>query len=262
MIDTQLHIIDPARFPFPAGSQGYVPTPAETGTAEGLLAMLDTHCIARGVVVQASVYGMDNSAVLSAAEAAPWHLRAVVMTDRAGLPAMADHPCVAGVRLNLTDFAGHGDVVAQRGFAGDALEAGLILQVQARPEALTALLDGVPDGPVILDHFGRPDLRRDGDLGAIWRLADRAGCQLKVSGAFRLAGVDVGTAPDLRPDPRLLGLVDAFGPDRVIWGSDWPFLNIAGQRPDYATCLATGHRLVDMDRAAANARRLFGWGDD
>ncbi len=257
MIDTQVHIIDPVRFPFPAGSQGYVPTPDETGTAEALLATFDANGFNHGVLVQASVYGPDNSAILSAVETAPDRLRAVVMTHATGLSDAAANPSIVGVRLNLTDFAGHGDVQAQCGFAGQVLEAGLVLQVQAHPEALTVLLTGLPDGPVILDHFGRPDLTRNADLDAIRRLADRDGCYLKVSGAFRIAGVDTPPASDAR----LAGLIDAFGPDRVIWGSDWPFLNIAGPRPDFATCLATGHALVDMERAATNARRLFGWGD-
>lgn len=120
---------------------------------------------------------------------------------------------------------------------------------------MTTLLADQPEGPVILDHFGRPDLTKDADLGAILRLADRDRCYLKVSGAFRLAGVDAACPSD----PRLAGMVHAFGPDRVIWGSDWPFLNLPGAHPDYATCLAMGHALSDMDRAAATARKLFGW---
>mgnify|MGYP001385902289 CR=1 FL=1 len=41
MIDTHVHLLDPARFPYPETSSGYVPSAGETGTLDDLLALLD-----------------------------------------------------------------------------------------------------------------------------------------------------------------------------------------------------------------------------
>ena len=41
MIDTHVHLLDPARFPYPETSSGYVPSAGETGTLDDLLALLE-----------------------------------------------------------------------------------------------------------------------------------------------------------------------------------------------------------------------------
>jgi predicted TIM-barrel fold metal-dependent hydrolase len=43
--------------------------------------------------------------------------------------------------------------------------------------------------------------------------------------------------------PYVQALLDAFGPQRCLWGSDWPFLR-APERIDYATVLTLTERLV------------------
>jgi predicted TIM-barrel fold metal-dependent hydrolase len=59
-------------------------------------------------------------------------------------------------------------------------------------------------------------------------------------------------------------LLNAFGPDHCIWGSDWPFLK-AGQRLDYGPLLALfAQRVPDAQIRQAilwdTPRRLFGFG--
>lgn len=258
MIDTQIHLLDPWRQPYPAMTRGYRPAPDEDGTLEDLSATLGAHGIARAVLVQASVYGTDNHAILAAAAAEPQRFRAVVVTDAPALDRIARTPGVAGVRLNLTDYGGHGEREDVQALADAVLRHGLILQLQATPSDAAALVGGLPPGPVVLDHFGRPDLSRAGDLETIARLAARPECHLKVSAAFRLSGLDDWQGRD----SRLAALCDAFGSNRVLWGSDWPFINLGGPRPSYAETLAAAASLIDLDRASANAARLFGWPDD
>jgi predicted TIM-barrel fold metal-dependent hydrolase len=179
------------------------------------------------------------------------------MAEEDAVPGFAAMPGVVGVRLNLTDYSGHGGVQDVRRIAAGILDHGLILQLQATPDEATALLDALPPGPVILDHFCRVDLTRPDDLRAVVRMAERDDCYLKVSGAFRLTGLD-----DWRtPDARLMSLCAAYGAERVLWGSDWPFIKLDCPRPTYRDTIAAAGQLIDLDHASVNAERLFGWSD-
>ncbi|MEE4209795.1 MAG: amidohydrolase family protein [Parvularcula sp.] len=257
MIDTQAHLLDPDSHPYPATTQGYRPSDAENGRMADLLREMESANVSRAILVQASVYGVDNAAILDAVAADPARFRAVVMTEENDVPGIAAVPGVVGVRLNMTDYGGHGGVQDVRRVAAGILDHGFILQLQATPEDAKALLDALPPGPVILDHFCRVDLTRPGDLKTVARLAERDDCYLKVSGAFRLTGLE-----DWRtPDARLKALCAAYGANRVLWGSDWPFIKLGVPRPTYRDTIGAAGQLIDLNQASANAERLFGWSD-
>lgn len=246
MIDAQLHLVDPSRFAYAEGAGGYLPGPDETGDLAALLAMMNRHGIAAGALVQPSCYGADNAALLDALRRHPDRFRAVVMTDDP--ERMAIIPGVVGARLNITDFAPHRHGAAEA--ARRILRAGLVLQVQAPPIDLQKLLDALPGGAVVIDHLGRPSDAPD--AMRIASLASRPDTWLKVSGGFRLP-LDWSDPPGWCAD-----LVEAFGPQRLLWGTDWPFL-AAPVRPAIADVIAWAGRLVDLQEASANAARLFGF---
>ena len=76
--DTHAHVFGPAaRFPY-AADRSYTPPDAPL---ENYLAMLDTLGFARGVLVQGSAHGSDNSAMLDALARQPGRLRAVAVAD-------------------------------------------------------------------------------------------------------------------------------------------------------------------------------------
>ena len=100
---------------------------------------------------------------------------------------------------------------------------------------------------VHVDHCGRPD--PGAGLGAAgfrellrWGASGRA--VVKLSGC-----VKVSQEPYPHRDllPYVRALVDAFGPDRCVWGSDWPFLRMP-ERVDYGP-------LLDLARRAGAGRR-------
>lgn len=259
VIDTHVHVLDPRRFPYPKRTLGYRPGPSETGTADALIAVMDAHGVDHAVLVQASVYGYDNDAILDALARAPDRFRAVVMApdDPVALTRLARVPGVCAVRLNLTDFGGHDDHERVVDMARATIDAGLCVQVQAGPERLLGMLDRLGDGPVIIDHLGRPDLGAGTrDLDRIAALAGRAQTWLKVSGGFRLSG-----GGDWRQTAtELKRLTEAFGPDRLLWGSDWPFINTNADRPSYAETLDWGRAAIAEPAASHRAAaRLFGW---
>jgi 2-pyrone-4,6-dicarboxylate lactonase len=82
--DTHAHVFGPAaRFPY-TGDRSYTPPDAPL---EKYLDMLDAIGFARGVLVQASAHGRDNSAMLDALKQCPDRLRGVAVADADVSPA-------------------------------------------------------------------------------------------------------------------------------------------------------------------------------
>ncbi|MER7755022.1 amidohydrolase family protein [Kitasatospora sp. NPDC097643] len=118
------------------------------------------------------------------------------------------------------------------------------------------LAERLPDLPQVLDHAGKPDLAR-GEL-ADWerrlrRLARHPQVVCKVSGLITEADHDSWTIADLRPAWDVL--LSAFGPDRLMFGSDWPVANLAGGWNRWA---ATVHVLLDDCSADETSAILAG----
>ncbi len=91
------------------------------------------------------------------------------------------------------------------------------------------LAERFPGLPQVLDHAGKPDLA-GGEL-ADWesrlrQLAEHSQVVCKVSGLITEADHEAWTIADIRPAWDVL--LSAFGPDRLMFGSDWPVANLAG----------------------------------
>jgi len=107
----------------------------------------------------------------------------------------------------------------------------LVFDALVLPRHLLRLLpvvDRHPDLQFVLDHFGKPALST-GEIG-VWRrdialLAERDNVVCKLSGLVTEAKPDWSLAD-------LSGAVDhvlsCFGPQRMLWGSDWPVVDLAG----------------------------------
>jgi len=115
------------------------------------------------------------------------------------------------------------DAVAERGLRYDVL---------VRPHQLAAaaeLARRAPHVPLVLDHAGKPALR-DGDLAGWERdlraLAAAEQVHCKLSGLVSEADPQGWTPEVLRPAAEVV--LDAFGPSRVAFGSDWPVCVAAG----------------------------------
>ncbi|MFG2883573.1 amidohydrolase family protein [Streptomyces sp. NPDC048297] len=112
-----------------------------------------------------------------------------------------------------------------RGLAAVA-DAGLVYDLIVLPHQLTACVRAAEAHPhltFVLDHLGKPPIAS----GALepWATAVRALAALpntvcKLSGMVTEAGPASGTVDDLRPYADTV--LAAFGPDRLMFGSDWP----------------------------------------
>lgn len=116
-----------------------------------------------------------------------------------------------------------------------------------------------PSLPIVIDHGAKPVIAEG--LYSEWRrsmekLAALDNICCKLSGLLTEAG---GQRPQaVRPYAETI--LDLFGPERVIWGSDWPVLELAG---DYESWLAMCRAIVPeawhTGVFGGNARRFYGW---
>lgn len=115
---------------------------------------------------------------------------------------------------------------------------------------------------LVLDHLGKPDIAR----GAAHWARQIAPLAALPHVACKLSGL-VTEAPGFRWSPALLrpfieAALEAFGPDRLLAGSDWPVCLLAGEYADVTDlCEQALTALSDAERAAilgGNACRLYG----
>lgn len=204
-------------------------TPDYDATLGQYLQHLQAHGLSHGVLVQPSFLGTDNRYLLAALQQAPQQLRGIVVLEpgisAAEMNDMARHG-VVGVRLNLMgkELPDFRDAAWQNFFghlAGLDWHVELHRNVEDLPGLIRQLL---PFGiRLVVDHFGRPDSRLGieqpgftellalGTSGQVW---------VKVSGIYRLAGTDQQNLAFARASLALLER--SFGPQRLVWGSDWP----------------------------------------
>ncbi|MCM8732255.1 amidohydrolase family protein [Hephaestia sp. GCM10023244] len=248
VVDAHAHVFTRA-MPFAATAHS---RPDYAYPAEAWLAELDRHNIRYGVIAAASLFDDDNAYTLATLDAHP-RLRATVLarpeTDAATLRAMADRG-VVGVRLIWRRQSDFPDLTATpwRGFLHRLAECGLHVQLLADSARLPLLLPRFAASGVrlVVDHFGAPSRdaaeRRTG-MDALLRAVERGNAWVKISAGFRLPW-DVAAECAAR-------LLAEAGPERLLWGSDAPFVNHE-RTTDYADALALYRRLVP-DAAARGA---------
>ena len=220
--DTHAHVFGPvARFPLDPG-RGYTPSPV---TIIDYRRVMDAYGIERAVLVHPSVYGFDNSVLFEALETMPKRLRGVaVISPKAPetLFAWAHRLGVRGLRINPRNPAGltmqH---LARVGERAVALGWHIQLQIAIDDHPDLAMVAARAGVPIVIDHFGFPDLARGADDRAFAGLVDLAAsgaCFVKLSAPYRNAG-----EPDCYPllAPFVERLVER-APDALLWGLDWP----------------------------------------
>jgi len=129
--------------------------------------------------------------------------------------------------------------------------------------ALLRMLDQQPELAVVVDHGAKPPIaagRREPWASLIAAVAAHPQVHCKLSGLATEAGPE-WSADTLRP--WVDHLLECFGPQRLLWGSDWPVVDLAG---GYGRWLAATDALLAPlaaeDRAAilgGNATRFYGF---
>ena len=212
--------------------------PAYGFTAEQYLAVLDKHGVHFGVIAGISIYGLYNDYMLvqlrkhkrlrGTANVAP-------TTDQYTLEHLKEDGIV-GVRLQLTrrkELPDLGDEEHQL-LLKRLSDLGLHVQVVVEGPLLPGVLEKLEafGGNIVVDHFGHPN-PNDGvncpGHQALLRSVERGKTWVKLSGAFRLTWQEPGQPcrePRTAPLARELAqsLLKNAGPERLLWGSDCPFV--------------------------------------
>lgn len=233
-VDTHFHVFGPReRYPYAAG-RSYTPGDAPL---DAYLAMAMPLGVARAVVVQPSVYGLDNRRLLDCLAEAPVPMRGIAVIDEgaseAELASMHARG-VRGIRVNLVFKAGRGFETAAR-LAPRLREMGwhiqFLVDVSALPD-LRARVAGL-GVPVVFDHIGHVPAARGADdpgFRAMLSLLREGTAWVKISGAYRMTAPG-GTPPYADVAPFAAAAIEA-NPDRIVWASDWPHTALAVPMPD------------------------------
>jgi L-fuconolactonase len=226
-----------------------------------------------GVLVQAAPTEAETRFLLDQAADAPDVLGVVGWTDllapdsARSVERLARESKLKGLRPMLHDIDDP-DWVLQ-GALDPALHAmsahGLVFDALIRPlhiDVILRLAQRHPELSIVIDHAAKPEIARGqwnapGDDWArgLTALARGTDAWCKLSGLWTEAASGAPATDLTRYADHVL---QAFGPERVIWGSDWPVLELAGSYGDWQghalSLVAPSMRQAVFD---ANARRAY-----
>ncbi|WP_420414068.1 amidohydrolase family protein [Roseibium sp.] len=211
---------------------------------EDLLPHLKETGITGTILVQAAPTEAETDYMLSLAAAHDFILGVVGWTDfdRPDAPdrilEMSKHPKLVGLRPMIQDIKD--DLWMLTPAVSNALaamtQAGLTFDALTLPRhlpPLLTLLEKHPNLTVVVDHGSKPEIR-DGGFNAwandMTEIARETSAYCKLSGLVTEASEN-WTIGELKPYVDHLLII--FGPNRLIWGSDWPVCTLAASFTDW-----------------------------
>jgi len=268
LVDAHHHFWDPATADYPWLTDELAAIRRAFGPAD-LAPLLATTGVDATILVQTRSSIDETRAFLAAAAATPFVHGVVGWVDLtapdvaeaiAALRAGSGGERLAGIRHQVhdepdPDWLCRDDV--RRGLRAVG-QAGLVYDLLVRARELPAALDTVrqlPDVRFVIDHLAKPPLA-SGELEewapriALFGPLQNVAC--KVSGLVTEADWATWRAADLRP--AVEHALAVFGPERLLFGSDWPVCLLAAS---YERVLATAQELL-ADLTAAERDAVFG----
>ncbi|WP_315832259.1 amidohydrolase family protein [Bradyrhizobium prioriisuperbiae] len=232
--DSHCHIYGPFdRFPLPR-DRSFTPNEAP----ETALRRLHGHLgIARAVIVQSQGHGFDHRPLLDALARSAGRYRGVALLKPSCSEeeiAAFDAAGICGVRFNfLSHLGGRPDIDAMRAIIAKVRPFGWHVAVHVAGDDITIWSDVIRTiaAPVVIDHMARPPLSAGPDGSAmrtLRALVDGGKVWVKLSGGDRLSAAG---APYRDAKPIAASLA-RHAPERMLWGTDWPHVNLQGSMPD------------------------------
>ncbi len=240
--------------------------------------LLDEASMGGVISVQARAVEAENEFLLQQAAEHAWILGVVGWLDLCAPDAaekvarFSERPKAVGLREVLQgmtdrDHCLRADFNRGLAFLHDfGLAYDLLIYADQLPSA-TACVDKHPAQCFVLDHIAKPTIGGPAGVDPAWangirELAKRANVFCKLSGMI------TEVIPALEDwDPDLLGpwfdvVLDAFGPDRLLFGSDWPVCLLRGEYADWVQCVDFWISDLSADEQSAilggNAKRAYG----
>lgn len=267
--DTHAHVLGPAAQYDYSSARVYTPPDC---LPRDYRHMLDALGMTRAVLIQPSVYGSDNAAMLDAMKEDPQRLRGVAVVD----PAISDavlktmHAAgVRGVRVNIVDVKdrkpGSLPMDMLRPLAARIATMGWHMEFLMHADEFPDMDKTFADFPVpiVLGHLGYMKTALGVDapgFQALLRLMQAGKAWVKLTGPYRISG---GPMPHTDTVPFAQALLNANA-DRVIWGTDWPHVMMKGAMPNDADIadllLAWVPDAAQRERVlVSNPARLYGF---
>jgi L-fuconolactonase len=235
-------------------------------------AQAQTCGVTGGLLVQAAPTEAETGHLLALAEQHPSVLGVVGWVDWLApdaaqrIDTLARHPKLKGLRPMLQDIPDPDWILqpALQPLLVQMAELGLVFDALVKPVHLPRLLSLAQRHPtlrIVIDHAAKPDI-----AAGTWQpwaddlqcLAEQTNAVCKLSGMLTEAGAD--------PVPQVCRpwaehVLACFGPSRVLWGSDWPVLELAGSYAGWwQACQQFTEHLTKAERAAVfggNALRVY-----
>lgn len=249
-IDTHVHFYDPERsggVPWPPPSDTFLYRRVLPPELKALAAPLG---VAGAIIVEASPLEEDNQWTLDLAAGDPFILGVVghLKPSRPGFGDALDRfgrsRLFRGIRTGLWNIGVSAEDRAVVKDLAALAERNLTLDIGqgvAHMESAARLADALPNLRIIINHFGGPRIAGDQPeprwTAAVRALGRRPNVAMKLSGLVEGTGRRSGDAPvDLAAYRPWFDVVwAAFGPDRLLFGSNWP---VSARCAPYGTVLS------------------------
>jgi predicted TIM-barrel fold metal-dependent hydrolase len=254
-VDAHCHVFGPGNvFPY-APDRAYTPPDAPY---EGLVALHRKLGVDRAVIVHASCHGSDMTVTLDGIARSNGTMRGVAVVDPGVTDAelaRLDAGGIRGVRFNFVKHLGGMPDMAffQRVLAQvEPLGWHVVLHLDAQDIVPLAPVISAIRIPFVIDHMGRVKAKDGVGQPAFLQLLELMKNPLawvKVCGSERVSSKG---APFTDAVPFAQALL-AAAPDRILWGTDWPHPNIAGDMPNDGDLVDL---LAEMTTDAALIRKV------
>lgn len=245
LLDAHVHLWDRKRTILPWLREAASFRPIDRDFLLGdLIQALDQSAADGAVLVQAAHSVDETEWMLDLAQAAGDRLVGVTgwvdllqgaARDLERLSAHSGYEKLRGIR-HLT-HVNPNDGFLSRSELDDALELlpdlGLVFELVVRPwqiDAASLRVSRHPSVQFVLDHLGKPPIGRDEMKqwrAAVERIARFPNVAAKISGV-PIEGVNWQGWSDADVALPISVALEAFGPSRLMWGSDWPLANLVG----------------------------------
>ena len=228
IVDSHVHVWkhDP-KYPFAPGAN----VPARDATPEMLLALMKANGVSKTVIIQVIHYKYDNRYVADVLKQYPGIFRGVCRVDPLD-PAAPDH------LSSWTEQGFHGVRISPAADAsGDWIRGVLmpplwkrcqdlkvpmtVLAPITRMPDVVPLMDRTPSLTLVIDHMADCPIDQPAQLEKLIALKRYPNVFVKISHTWSISKQPY---PWLDAQQYVKRLYDAFGPQRLMWATDWPIL--------------------------------------
>ncbi len=251
IIDPHVHVWkhDP-EYPFAAGAQ----VPSRDATPETLLALMEANGVSRTVIIQVIHYRYDNSYLATVLKRYPKTFQGVCRVNPLD-PAALDH------LSKLTEQGFRGVRLSPAGDAsGDWFRGPLmpplwrrcydlkvpmtVLAPITRMPDVGALLEKLPDLTVVIDHMADCPVDQPDELEKLISLKRYPNLFIKISHTW---SISKQAYPWRDAQEHVKRLYQAFGPQRLMWATDWPIVENHSTYPKALSVVRDEMRFLQAD---------------